>query len=130
MELVFGISLLQYIKARPNRVVSDRVCKILVKQMLSGLHYLHENSICHRDIKLENILIEKNLSIKIIDFGFGMLNPQKKLLSFFCGTPSYMPPEIVQKRSYEGSPADIWSLGVLIYTLQCGSFPFKGQLVI
>jgi len=69
--------------------------------------------------------VEENKSIKIIDFGFGSSTTQTKLLNFFCGTPSYMPPEIVQKKEYTGFPADIWSLGILMFTLLCGAFPFR-----
>jgi len=81
----------------------------------------------HRDIKLENILIDKNFDIKIIDFGFGMYNPENKIQNFFCGTPNYMPPEISAKKNYNGQKADMWSLGILFYKMICADFPFKGE---
>ncbi len=78
----------------------------------------------HRDIKLENILIvQKTGQVKLIDFGFSCLS--KERLKIFCGTPSYMSPEIVSKKEYYGGPADIWACGVLLYNLLCGNFPFK-----
>lgn len=77
-----------------------------------------------RDIKLENILVEsKTNKVKIIDFGFCCQSKEK--LRVFCGTPSYMSPEIVSKKDYFGPPSDIWATGILIYSLLCGSFPFK-----
>ena len=77
-----------------------------------------------RDMKLENILIEtKTKKVKIIDFGFCCGSKDK--LKIFCGTPSYMSPEIVSKREYYGAPSDIWACGVLLYILLCGVFPFK-----
>jgi MAP/microtubule affinity-regulating kinase len=81
----------------------------------------------HRDIKLENILLTKEYEIKIIDFGFGMLNPENKIQYFFCGTPNYMPPEIIEKKGYIGQKADLWSLGILVYKIYCADFPFKGK---
>ena len=91
------------------------------------MNYLHKNHMAHRDIKLENILMTKDYEIKIIDFGFGMYNPENKLQSFFCGTPNYMPPEIAFKKPYVGQKADLWSLGVLVYKMYCADFPFKGK---
>ena len=81
----------------------------------------------HRDIKVENILIGQDLKVKLIDFGFSVIVPPDYNLSIFCGTPSYMAPEIVSKIEYSGPPADIWALGVLLFALLCGKFPFKGS---
>ena len=99
----------------------------MFRQIFDAMNYLHCNYIAHRDIKLENILMTKEYEIKIIDFGFGMLNPENRTQYFFCGTPNYMPPEIVEKKGYIGQRADLWSLGVLIYKIYCADFPFKGR---
>jgi len=76
-----------------------------------------------RDIKLENILIEPSGRLKLIDFGFCTCS--KERLRIFCGTPSYMCPEIVSKKEYLGPPTDVWAAGVLLYVIICGCFPFK-----
>lgn len=90
------------------------------------MDYLHTQNIAHRDIKLDNILIEENTNmIKVIDFGFSVICSAQKL-KIFCGTPSYMAPEIVQKREYEGKPVDMWALGVMLFAMLTGTFPFKG----
>ena len=82
----------------------------------------------HRDIKLENILLDETKTVvKMIDFGFSTCIPHERKVKIFCGTPSYMAPEIVSKIEYSGPPADIWALGVLLFALLCGKFPFKGQ---
>lgn len=91
------------------------------------MSYLHSMNIIHRDIKLENIIIDSKKNVKIIDFGFGSCTPKSKLLNFFCGTPSYMPPEIVLKKNYIGPYVDIWSIGILLFIMLCGVFPFRGN---
>jgi len=127
MELVKGISLLTYLKAKINRRADEKDCQKIFSQLISGMDYCHKKNICHRDIKLENIIIDSDLNVKLIDFGFATLTSSSRLLNFFCGTPSYMPPEIVEKVDYNGILADIWSLGILLYTLLCGAFPFRGR---
>lgn len=126
-EFIEGISLWAYAKNYPKRMVDEKTSKFIFTQLIDGISYLHAMNIIHRDIKMENIIIDKSKNIKIIDFGFGTVASKTKLLNFYCGTPTYMPPEIVQKREYIGHPADIWSCGILLYTLLCGFFPFKGK---
>ena len=87
---------------------------------------MHGKSIAHRDIKLENILLDKDNKVKIIDFGFSTCMPSDRKAKMFCGTPSYMAPEIVQRKEFCGEPADVWACGVLLYALLSGAFPFKG----
>lgn len=128
MELVNGVSLLNYLKSHPNRKIDEGIVKHIFNQIISGITYIHAKNISHGDIKLENILIDKSNNVKIIDFGFSTHNSNGKLLNFFCGTPSYMPPEIIKRKNYVGAHADLWSIGVLLYTLLCGSFPFRGKL--
>lgn len=91
------------------------------------MKYLHEHSICHRDIKLDNILIDSKLEPKLIDFGFATCLDKEKKVKMFCGTPSFMAPEIVSKVEYRGEPADVWALGVVLFVMVAGYFPFKGQ---
>ena len=131
-ELVEGISLRDYYnrEIRNQKGISEHksmIFKKIFKQIFEAMNYLHRSHMAHRDIKLENILMTKDYHIKIIDFGFGMYNPENKLQNFFCGTPNYMPPEIAFKKPYVGQKADLWSLGVLVYKLFCADFPFKGK---
>ena len=90
------------------------------------MDYLHKNGIAHLDIKMDNILINDKLDIKIIDFGFAIHDPKQTLNNFFGGTPNYMSPEIILKRPYISVLSDIWSLGVLVFKLFCNEYPFKG----
>lgn len=91
-----------------------------------ALKYCHSKCIAHRDIKLENVLLDENKNVKIIDFGFSTCIPIHRKVRMFCGTPSYMSPQIVSKVEYAGPPADIWAAGVLLYALLNGCFPFRG----
>ena len=129
-ELFLGVSLASYYKkywkTEDLNREKERVYKIILKQIFEAINYLHMNSIAHLDIKLDNILINKNLEIKLIDFGFGIYDPKKTLNTFFGGTPNYMSPEIVLKRPYISIYSDIWSLGVLVFKLFCNEYPFKG----
>lgn len=127
MEFVGGGSLHHFLKKRPGRRLEDHLAKRLFFQVCQGLRYLHERHIVHRDIKLENLLMDDSGTVKIIDFGFSTVVPPGKKLKIFCGTPSYMAPEIVARKEYSGFCADIWAQGVLLYALLCGSFPFRGQ---
>ena len=127
MEYVGGGSLHGYLKSKPNRRLEEEEAKRIFKQILSGIHYCHSKCITHRDIKLENLLLDHKGNIKIIDFGFSTCIPNDRKIKIFCGTPSYMAPEIVSKKEYAGPPADIWALGVLLYALLNGCFPYRGQ---
>jgi serine/threonine protein kinase len=82
-----------------------------------------------RDLKLDNILIDQNKNIKIIDFGFSIQSKSSAMLKLFCGTPSYMCPEIINRKPYLGPPADMWSIGVILYTMVNGVLPFKSMIV-
>jgi MAP/microtubule affinity-regulating kinase len=102
MELVEGISLLDLLKSRENRRIDENESRKIFSQLVNAIAFCHSKNIIHRDIKLENIIVDSNFNLKLIDFGFGAVSPSNKLQSFFCGTPSYMPPEIVQKKDYIG----------------------------
>ncbi|KRX10604.1 Protein kinase-like domain [Pseudocohnilembus persalinus] len=127
MELIQGVSLYTYLKARPQRRLSEDKCRRVFTQVVQGIQYLHKKRIVHRDIKLENLLIDEKKKVKIIDFGFSVRTAENQKLTSFCGTPSYMSPEIVSKKEYTGFPSDIWSLGILLFVLLCGCFPFRGE---
>ena len=126
MEYVGGSSLHGYLKSKSKRRLEEWDAKRIFKQIIEGLKYCHSRCITHRDIKLENLLLDENNQIKIIDFGFSTCIPNEKKIKIFCGTPSYMAPEIVMKTEYCGPPADIWAMGVLLFTILSGQFPYRG----
>ena len=90
---------------------------------------MHSNNVIHRDLKLENVLIDReSKQTKLIDFGFSIKvkNAQESKLPYCCGTPTFMSPELAQKKEHLGAPADIWALGVILYILLTGKLPFHG----
>jgi MAP/microtubule affinity-regulating kinase len=93
---------------------------------VSAVGYLHEHNIAHRDLKLDNVLLDMSTNaIKLIDFGFSTRVVKDQPQKMFCGTPNYMAPEITQKKEYSGMKTDVWALGVLLFVLCTGHFPFK-----
>ena len=127
MEYIDGISLLETIKKETSHCFEEqRALKIFV-QIIKANIYCQTKNICHRDLKLENILILKNDLIKLIDFGFAVKTDKETYQYLFCGSPSYMAPEIVNKQKYIAQYSDIWSLGVLFYSMLYGRFPFKAK---
>jgi tRNA A-37 threonylcarbamoyl transferase component Bud32 len=127
MEYINGISLLETIKKDKNHYFEEkRAIKIFI-QIVKGISYCQSKNICHRDIKLENILLINNDIVKIIDFGFAVKTNKETYQKLFCGTPSYMAPEIVNKEKYIAQYSDLWSLGVLFFAMLYGRFPFRAK---
>ena len=127
MEYINGGNLFSFVKKR--RKLSEKISKFLFRQIILGLQHIHSKNIVHRDVKLENILIDLNNTIKICDFGIGrVLSDPNDLLYDQCGTPMYMAPEILfssQEKGYKGFPVDIWSAGIALYIMLSGTLPFS-----
>ncbi|XP_078512522.1 serine/threonine-protein kinase SIK1 [Lissotriton helveticus] len=109
-----------------NGHLSESEARTKFSQILSAVEYCHCRHIVHRDLKTENLLLDANMNIKIADFGFGNFYKSGEPLSTWCGSPPYAAPEVFEGKEYEGPHLDIWSLGVVLYVLVCGSFPFDG----
>ena len=121
MEYICG-DLLGFIRKRGK--LSEPMTKVIFKQIIEGLRYIHKKKIVHRDIKLDNILIDLTNTVKICDFGVSKKINKGDIMYDHCGTPAYIAPEIFKNRGYEGFSCDIWSAGVTLYYMLGGVQPF------
>ncbi|CAH2990678.1 unnamed protein product [Chilo suppressalis] len=128
LELAHNGELAKHFKLG-TRGLSEKAAADIFKQVVSGVLYLHTHNIIHRDLSLNNLLLTKDLKVKIADFGLAtQLNgPDEKHVTM-CGTPNYISPEVAS-RELHGLPADVWGLGCMLYTLLVGSPPFHTQHV-
>jgi serine/threonine protein kinase len=128
LEYVPGGSTHGFLKSKKHRRMSEDDARRIYRQIINALTYLHGKCIAHRDIKLENVMLDDTQSnqVKLIDFGFSTCIPNEQRIRIFCGTPSYMAPEIVKKTEFCGPPTDIYAAGVLLFAFFCGQFPYKG----
>ena len=111
---------------RKRSKISEPTAKIIFKQIIKGLQYIHKKKIVHRDIKLDNVLIDLTNTVKICDFGVSRILQPGDIMYEHCGTPAYIAPEIFRNEGYEGFSCDIWSSGVTLYYMLAGVQPFKG----
>ncbi|XP_068621729.1 serine/threonine-protein kinase par-1 [Battus philenor] len=96
-------------------------------QMVAAVGYCHSNGVVHRDLKAENLLLDRDMNIKLADFGFSNEYSSGTAMATWCGSPPYAAPELFEGRIYDGPKTDIWSLGVVLYVLVCGALPFDGS---
>jgi tRNA A-37 threonylcarbamoyl transferase component Bud32 len=125
LDLIQGPSLSDHSKRYFERRLPEKEACSIFYQLMQAVSYCHSQSVSHRDIKYDNILLDETSTVKLIDFGFSTRTQSPSKV--FCGTPSYMAPEIIQKVEYFGPPVDIWACGVVLFGLLCGYFPFKSQ---
>ncbi|KFA60584.1 hypothetical protein S40285_08673 [Stachybotrys chlorohalonatus IBT 40285] len=129
LELAPEGELFNYIVMKQK--LTEDECRKLFVQLFQGIKYLHERNIVHRDIKPENILmVDKDLHVKLADFGLAKIIGEESFTTTLCGTPSYVAPEILadsKQRKYTKA-VDVWSLGVVLYICLCGFPPFSDEL--
>ncbi|KAK5659249.1 hypothetical protein OQA88_1341 [Cercophora sp. LCS_1] len=123
LEYCPGDELYNYL-LKHGKLPVDKVQKTFA-QLVGAVCYVHQQSCVHRDLKLENILLDKHENVKLCDFGFTREYEGKaNYLQTFCGTICYSAPEMLKGEKYAGEKVDVWSLGVILYALLCGELPF------
>ncbi|GAB4822230.1 hypothetical protein N2152v2_009276 [Parachlorella kessleri] len=118
-------SLLEYV--RDKKKLPEEEAVVTLQQLLLALQFCHRKDVVHRDIKLENILIDGEGNMKLIDFGLCGYYVAGKRLRCHCGSPSYAAPEIVARKDYLGPPVDVWSLGIVLFAMLAGYLPFHAK---
>ncbi|KAJ8305967.1 hypothetical protein KUTeg_016512 [Tegillarca granosa] len=127
MEYVPGGELFDYIVKHGK--LKEPEARRFFQQIISGVDYCHRHMVVHRDLKPENLLLDANLNVKIADFGLSNMMHDGEFLRTSCGSPNYAAPEVISGKLYAGPEVDIWSCGVILYALLCGTLPFDDEHV-
>lgn len=126
-EYVEGGQLLDYIVSHGS--LNEKYARKFARGIALALDYCHRNNVVHRDLKIENIMINLKGDIKIIDFGLSNLYTPRSLLKTYCGSLYFAAPELLSAKPYTGPEVDVWSFGVVLYVLVCGKVPFDDPVV-
>lgn len=130
MELASGGELFSKLRRRGR--LNEASARRYFQQLVSAISFCHKNGVAHRDVKPQNLLLDRNGNLKVSDFGLSALPEQLKngLLETACGTPAYAAPEVFQRGGYDGAKADAWSCGVILFVLLAGYLPFDDTNLI
>ncbi|XP_052610684.1 putative sperm motility kinase W [Peromyscus californicus insignis] len=125
MEYVAGEDLESCLRALG--CLKEEEARGIFRQVVSAVHFLHQRHIAHRDIKLENILVDAAGNAKLCDFGMAIEITEGQMLQEICGSLLYWAPEILARKPYDGLAGDMWSLGIVLYVLVTGHFPYMEE---
>ena len=125
MEFVPGGELFDFIVS--NGRLSEPRARTMFQQLISGVEYCHQHMVVHRDLKPENLLLDAEQQLRIADFGLSNVMKDGDFFKTSCGSPNYAAPEVISGRLYAGPEVDVWSCGVILYALLCGSLPFDDE---
>jgi 5'-AMP-activated protein kinase, catalytic alpha subunit len=126
MEMARGGELYEYIQ---KNELNEQEVRQFFRQIVEGVEHAHLNLVAHRDLKPENVLLDGNGVVKVADFGLSNLMKDGRLLRTNCGSLNYAAPEIIGRRPYEGTALDVWSCGVILFTMVVGALPFDEDIV-
>lgn len=126
-EYSSGGELFDYIVERGR--LAEGEARRFFQQIISGVEYCHKHMIAHRDLKPENLLLDEHSNVKIADFGLSNCMRDGWFLKTSCGSPNYAAPEVISGKLYAGPEVDIWSCGVIMYALLCGTLPFDDESI-
>mmetsp|Transcript_13514 Transcript_13514/g.27625 ORF Transcript_13514/g.27625 Transcript_13514/m.27625 type:complete len:416 (-) Transcript_13514:289-1536(-) len=124
-ECCSGGELFDFIVER-GKIPEDEA-RMFFQQIISGVEYIHSHMVAHRDLKPENLLLDQSSNVKIADFGLSNCMRDGYFLKTSCGSPNYAAPEVISGKVYAGPEVDVWSCGVIVYALLCGTLPFDDE---
>ncbi|KAJ6759310.1 CBL-INTERACTING SERINE/THREONINE-PROTEIN KINASE 21-RELATED [Salix koriyanagi] len=110
--------------------LSESEARKIFHQLIDAVDYCHNRGVYHRDLKPENLLLDGRGNLKVSDFGLCALHKTASMLTTTCGSPFYIAPELIARKSYEGAAADVWSCGVILFELLSGDLPFDERNLI
>jgi len=125
MEFVPGGELFDFIVS--NGRLTEPRARVMFQQLISGVEYCHQHMVVHRDLKPENLLLDADQQLRIADFGLSNVMKDGDFFKTSCGSPNYAAPEVISGKLYAGPEVDVWSCGVILYALLCGSLPFDDE---
>jgi len=125
MEYVPGGELFDFIVS--NGRLNENRARAMFQQLISGVEYCHQHMVVHRDLKPENLLLDMEQQLRIADFGLSNVMKDGDFFRTSCGSPNYAAPEVISGKLYAGPEVDVWSCGVILYALLCGSLPFDDE---
>ncbi|EJW04130.1 CAMK/CAMKL/KIN1 protein kinase [Edhazardia aedis USNM 41457] len=124
-EYIRGSQLLDVVISR--KILKEKDARRYFRQILSAISYVHSNNIVHRDLKIENIIVDDQDNIKILDFGLSNFYDTRRFMKTFCGSLYFAAPELLCGKEYIGPEVDVWSLGVILYVFLLGNVPFDDK---
>jgi len=127
MEFVPGGELFDFIVS--NGRLAEPRARTMFQQLVSGVEYCHQHMVVHRDLKPENLLLDAEQQLRIADFGLSNVMKDGDFFKTSCGSPNYAAPEVISGKLYAGPEVDVWSCGVILYALLCGSLPFDDESI-
>lgn len=129
LEFFDAPNLAEVMLKRKGQGLSEEIVSKVIRQLVEALAHCHERGVCHLDVKPENIIVDSEWNIKLLDFAFSVKMIDQSRIKKYCGTPSYMAPEVLKKESFYPKKADVWAVGVVAFKLLTGTTPFRGNQV-
>lgn len=127
LEFFDAPNLAEVMLKRKGQGLSEQIVSKVVRQLVEALAHCHSKGVCHLDVKPENIIVNPDWKIKLIDFAFSVKMLDQSRIKKYCGTPSYMAPEVLKRESFHPHKADSWAVGVVAFKLLTGTTPFRGS---
>lgn len=130
LEFIDAPNLAEVMKKRKGEGLAEPIVAKVIRQLVEALAHCHGRHVYHLDVKPENIVVDANWKIKLIDFAFSVKVIDQSKMKKYCGTPSYMAPEVLKRESYFPQKVDAWAVGVVAFKLLTGTAPFRGSLAL